>query len=86
MSLHINTRSKIVQHFEKSSVTILSVTLSYFSVVFREKVCLRFRDSGAILEELLIRMRRITEMVTEGLRSIQNRVRVGTVNVTRLFI
>lgn len=55
-------------------------------MVFRENVYLRFRDSGAILEELLIRMRGITEMVTEGLRrSIQNRVRVGPMNVTRLF-
>lgn len=53
-------------------------------MVFRENVYLRFRDSGAILEELLVRMRGITEMVTEGLRrSIQNRVRVGTMNVTR---
>ena len=55
-------------------------------MVFRENVYLRFRDSGAILEELLIRMRGITEMVTEGLRrSIQNRERVGPMNVTRLF-
>ena len=39
---------------------------------FMKKVCQWFKDSGEILKNLIIRMRRTTEMVIEGLRRTEN--------------
>ena len=49
----------------------MSVTFRFFHG-FMEKVCHWFKDSGEILKNLIIKMRRTTEMVIERLRSTEN--------------
>ena len=49
----------------------MSVTFRFFHGIM-EKVCQWFKGRGEILKNLIIRMRRTTEMVIEGLRSTEN--------------
>ena len=52
----------------------MSVTLIFFHG-FTGKVCQWFKGSGEILKDLIIRMRRITEMVIEELRSLRMKLK-----------
>ena len=49
----------------------MSVTLRFFHG-FMEKVYQWLKDSGEFLKNLIIRIRRTTEMVIKGLRSTEN--------------
>ena len=50
------------------------------------KVCQWFKETGEILKDLIIRMRRITEMLIEELRSIENEVNVGKYRCPLYFL
>ena len=52
----------------------MSVTVIFFHG-FMGKVCQWFKDSGEILKDLTIRMRRISEMVIEELRSLKMKLK-----------
>ena len=52
----------------------MSVTVIFFHG-FTGQVCQWFKGSGEILKDLIIRMRRITEMVIEELRSLRMKLK-----------